>query len=155
MRVEARIGRIIAVNGAALGLAIVILFVLLRLRLVISPLAFWLLLAVCTAITGGEVALWARRGVRAVEAGPTGLTLWRGPRLTEERIPAEAMRGLSVTRRLGRKRMVFRLPPRELTVRRFTVRLPRRLVLAEDAFSGADFAALLAEIGEMRARGRE
>ncbi len=143
MTAQARIGRLVAVNAAAFVAAVLLLFILFRLRGIVSVSGLIVLAAVMAAALAGEVGMWIWRGVRSIGADDAGITLLRGAGLREQRITRGELAQVRVTRRLGRRRIVFSLNPRELRIAGVTLPLPRRLVIAEDAFAPEDFTALL------------
>ncbi len=132
LRLSARPGRLVAldVTGFVLGAALLV-----AIRLIpqlISPLAFWLLLAALAAAFALDVLRWLLRGVRSVELAGDTLTLRSGRLPAVRRIERAAVREARSRRRWGGRTLAI------------TLRTGGRLRLGDDAFDPAAFA-LLAE----------
>ncbi len=149
-RAEARVGRLIATNAGTLAAAGVILFVLTRVRILLSGLAFALLIGALAVILAAEVGLWLWRGIRVLEVDADGLRLTRGVRRSTSWIGREQIRGVRLTRRIGRGRIVVALSY-ELRLLRLAIPLPWRLVIPEDAFGDEDFLLLSTELDRLNA----
>jgi hypothetical protein len=141
----------IGANASALAASVLLLFLLFRLRVLISGLAFAILAAALAVALGAEVGVWLWRGVRAVEAGPEGLRICRGARRAERWFGRADVRAVRLTRRLGRRRIVVALRGGELRLPGVRIRLPGRLVLPQDAFRAEDFSLLVDAVERLKA----
>jgi hypothetical protein len=138
----------ITANAVAFAAAVLLLFLLSRSRVLISSLAFAVLTAALALGLGAEVGGWLWRGIRAVEAGPEGLLVFRGAGRVRRWIGRGEVRAVRFTRRLGRRRIVVAL--RELPLPGGIIRIHRRLVLAEDAFRAEDFTLLMQAVERLQ-----
>jgi hypothetical protein len=139
LRIRGRPGRLIATSTAAFAAALAILGALLALRAVMSPAAAALIAAALAAGLAADLLLWWRRGIREIVMDPRGLTVTRGPDARSLTVSPQDVQRVTLTRRLGRLRVVLRLAPGELRVLGIRLPLPRRLVIREDAFGSREF----------------
>jgi hypothetical protein len=116
----------------------------------LSPLAFWLLLAALAAAFGADLFLWQSRGIRAIELDGEALSLHRGRRRpVRQIIERSSVRGVRARRRWGSRVVEIRLRrPDERGIARLASRAFSRLtgqdrvLLREDAFDREAFAEL-------------
>lgn len=134
LRLTARPGRLVAVDVAGFVFGAVLLVAIRLIPQLLSPLAFWLLLAALAAAFAVDLLAWHLRGVRSIELGGDTLTLRRGRLPAVRRIERASVRGIRSRRRWGGRVLTITLraaKPRETRVR-----------LRDDAFAPADFAML-------------
>jgi hypothetical protein len=127
--VQARAGRVAAIDAVAAALAAAALVLLRLVPQVLSPLAFGLLLALSVAGFGADFARWLIRGVRAVGIDGDALVLLEGRR--RRRIGREEVSEVTVLRRWGGRRIELALAGGR-----------RRVVISDDGYSRADFERL-------------
>jgi len=134
VRLSARAGRLAAVDGAGLAFGAVLLVGLRLIPQLISPLAFWLLLAALAAGFAGDFLLWHLRGTRTIEVDGDTLTLRSGYLHAVRRIERTSVRGVTSRHRWGG--MSIAISVRMGASRRTRVRL------RDDAFDPGEFATL-------------
>jgi hypothetical protein len=120
----------VAVDGAGFVLGAVLLVAIRLIPQLLSPLAFWLLLAALAAAFAVDVFTWHLRGVRSVELDGDLLTLRSGSLPVVRRIERATVREVRSRRRWGGGVLTIRL------------RTGVRLRLRDDAFDPAEFASL-------------
>ena len=116
----------------------------------VSPLAFWLLLAALAAAFGVDQFLWFSRGIHAIELDGDTLTLHRGRRPSVRHlIERPSVRGVRARRSWGGQAVEIRLRRDEnrgiahLASRLFSRLAGQdRVMLREDAFDREAFAEL-------------
>jgi predicted membrane metal-binding protein len=120
----------------------------------ISPLAFWLLLAALACVFGVDLLLWFARGVHAIELDGDTLILRTGRSRAVRCIERASVRSVRSRRTWGGQMIEIRLQQQEgrgagrsfKNVRARSIsRLFRRdrVLLREDAFDRAEFAFLV------------
>jgi hypothetical protein len=130
LRISARPGRLAAVDGAGFALGTALLVAIRLIPQLLSPLAFWLLLAALAAAFAVDVLRWQLRGVRSVDLDGDVLTLRSGRLPAVRRIERAAVRDVRSRRRWGGHALSIRL------------RTGKRLLLGDDAFEPAGFLVL-------------
>jgi len=98
MTIHAHSRYLIVTDAAVLVLVEALLFGVGRVRVLLSPLAFWLLSAVAVVGFALDVAAWFWRGIRAVDVDADVLTVYRGPSLSAQAFPRSSIVRLKVTR---------------------------------------------------------
>lgn len=98
MRINAHSRYLIVTDAAVLVLVEALLFGVGRVRVLLSPLAFWLISAVIIVGFALDVAAWFWRGIRAVDVDADVLTVYRGPSLSAQAFPRSSIDRLKVTR---------------------------------------------------------
>jgi hypothetical protein len=119
-----------ATGAAGFALGAILLVAARFVPQLISPLAFWLLLAALAAGFGVELLLWASRGVRAIELDGDTLSLWGGRTRSIQRIERSAVRTVRSRRSWGGNSIELTFPDRG------------RTMLRDDAFDRDAFAGL-------------
>jgi hypothetical protein len=130
LRLSARPARLVAIDGAGFALGAALLAGLRLIPQLLSPLAFWLLLAALAAAFAGDFLYWHLRGVRSVELDGDVLTLQSGRLPAVRRIERAAVREVRSRRRWGG--LALTIMPRT----------GNRIRLRDDAFDPAEFASL-------------
>ena len=100
-------------------------------RVLVSPLAFWLLTAALVLGLAADVAAWFRRGVRTVTVEEELLTIYRGADLRPRSLLRRDLLGLEVRRFPGAARVRLRATS------------GRAEVIGEQAFPREEFARFL------------
>lgn len=124
----------------------------------ISPLAFWLLLAVLAAAFGTDLIVWLRRGVHAIDLDGDTLLLRRGHQRTVQRIELASVRSVRSRRSWGGQAVEIVLHGQGAqapagTIARLSARVLSRLarsdrvVLRDDAFDRDAFRTLADRLG--------
>ena len=108
MTVHAHPRYLIVTDAAALLLAEALLVGIRQVRVLVSPLAFWLLTAALVIGFASDVALWFRRGVRSVSLEDEVLTTYRGPELLPRAIARRDLAWMKVTQFPGAGRVKLR-----------------------------------------------
>jgi len=152
VRLEARPGRLAALDAAGLLLGVALLVAARLVPQLVSPLAFWLLLAALVAAFAVDFLAWFVRGVRAIELDGDALVVRRGRGRSPERIERASIcrvrtrrswggRVIELRRRLPRARAARPLGRAPATL---VARLLRRdrVLLREDAFDRSRFSDL-------------
>ncbi len=106
---EAHLRYVLATDIAGFLLGLLLLFLVSRIRSLISPLAFVLLLIALAAGFALDVILWVVRGVRSVELDDDALTLYRGASMTPQRIGRSSVQRIRIVQRMGRRTVVMQL----------------------------------------------
>lgn len=131
----------------------------------VSPLAFWLLVAALATGFGVDLLLWYSRGVHAIELDGDTLILHRGRRrFVRQRIERASVRGVRLRRKWGGQVIDIRLlrPAHRGAARRpgramawLRERLPGRdrVLLRDDAFDREEFARLAGLLDGWNRRG--
>jgi len=132
LRLASRPSRILAIDAAGFLLGAAVLVAARFVPQLLSPLAFWLLLASLAAGFGIDLLLWMRRGVRAIELEGRTLILRRGTAREVQRIERADVRGVSTRRRWGGRSIEVRTGGRRR----------RRTLLRDDAFDREEFSGL-------------
>jgi hypothetical protein len=132
--IDAHLRYVLATDAVAFLAAAILIFLVSRVRSLVSPLALWLLVAALVFGLGVEIALWLLAGIRRVELDDDVLTLTVGRRRRTHRVERADLARLRVTRRLGRSTVLVRL------------RSGARLRIPEDAFPREAFTRLLSEL---------
>ena len=134
LRLAARPGRLAAINGTGFVFGTALLVAMRLIPQLLSPLAFWLLLAALAAAFAGDFLWWHLHGTRSVELDGDTLTMRIGRLREPRRIERSSVRGVSSRRRWGGKALVISLRARG----------PRgtRVRLRDDAFDPVEFSAL-------------
>jgi hypothetical protein len=150
LRLESRSGRITAIDAAGFLAGAVVLAALRFVPQLVSPLAFWLLLAALAAAFGVDLFLWHSRGIHAIELDGDTLAIHRGGRRSvRQLIERTSVCGVRVRRSWGGQSVEIRL--RRDGDRGFARRTSRRfppltrkgrVLLREDAFDRKAFAGL-------------
>ncbi len=125
---------LIVTNAAVLVLAEAILVGIRSARVLVSPLAFWLLTAALVLGLAAEVAAWFWRGIRTVDLGDDLITVYRGPSLTARAFERREVRRLAVSRFPGAARVRIRAAS------------GRRERITEQAFPREEFARFLSAV---------
>ena len=125
---------LVATDAAALLVAEVILFVLSRVRVLLSPLAFLLLGLGVLLGFAADVGLWFWKGVRAVELSDDLLTVYRGPSLAPEAVQRSVILSARISRLPGGRSV------------RLRAMSGRRLRITENAFQRDEFTRFLAAL---------
>ncbi len=128
---EAHLRYLLATDVAGFLLGALILFLVSRIRAMVSPLALALIIIALGVAFGLDVALWLRRGVRSIELDDETLVLYRGTGMTPQPIRKDSVRQIRVVRRLGRRTAVLQLS-------RF-----RAVRITEEAFPRESFTRFL------------
>ncbi len=134
LRLAARPGRLAAVDGAGLVFGAVLLVGLRLIPQLLSPLAFWLLLAALAAGFAGDFLLWHFRGARTVEIDGDTLALRSGRLSALRRIERASVRAVKSRRRWGGMSIAISL--------RTGASRGTRVRLRDDAFDPGEFATL-------------
>lgn len=119
---------LIVTNAAVLLLAEALLVGIRGARVLVSPLAFWLLTAALVIGLAAEVAAWFWRGIRTVDVGDDLITVYRGPSLSARAFQRREVRRLTVSRFPGASRVRIRSAS------------GRREHISEQAFPREEFA---------------
>jgi hypothetical protein len=129
---------LIATDAASFAIGAVLLLLVSRIRLFLSPLAV-LLLIICLAMGFGfDILIWFLNGIRSIELDGESLTLYRGLSLEMQRFNRETITAVSVRSRLGRRSVVLLLGEKH------------KLRIAEDAFPSEEFARFLSALAGWR-----
>lgn len=129
---------LIATDAASFAIGAVLLLLVSRIRLFLSPLAV-VLLIICLAMGFGfDILIWFLNGIRSIELDGESLTLYRGLSLETQRINCETITAVSVRSRLGRRSVVLLLGEKH------------KLRIAEDAFPREEFARFLSALAGWR-----
>ncbi len=128
---EAHLRYLLATDVAGFLLGALILFLVSRIRAMVSPLALALIIIALGVAFGLDVALWLRRGVRSIELDDETLVLYRGTGMAPQPIRKDSVRQIRVVRRLGRRTAVLQLS-------RF-----RAVRITEEAFPRESFTRFL------------
>jgi hypothetical protein len=140
LRLSARPGRLVAVDGAGFVLGAALLAALRLVPQLLSPLAFWLLLVALATAFAVDFLRWHLRGVRSVNLEGDLLTLQSGRLPAVRRIERTAVREVRSRRRWGGHALTIML------------RTGKRLLLRDDAFDPAGFLALTDRLRTWTAR---
>ena len=132
--IDARLRYVLTTDAVAFLAAAILIFLVSRIRSLVSLLAVWLLVAALVVGLAVEIALWLLAGIRRVELEDDVLTLTVGRHRRMHRVERADLARLRVTRRLGRVAVRVRL------------RSGARLRIPEDAFPREAFARLLSEL---------
>jgi hypothetical protein len=108
MTVHAHPRYLIVTDAAVLVLVEALLFGVSRPRVLLSPLAFWLMAAVVLICFALDVAAWYWKGIRAVDVDSDVLTVYRGPSLSARAFPRSAIARLKVIRFPGARAVRLR-----------------------------------------------
>jgi hypothetical protein len=137
----------VAVDAAGFVLGAALLVAIRLVPQLLSPLAFWLLLAALAVAFAVDFLWWHLRGVRSVEIDGDVLTLRSGRLPAVRRIERAMVREVSPRRRWGGHALTIRL-------RGFGRRGARglRVRLRDDAFDPAEFASLVARLSSWTPR---
>ncbi len=125
---------LVATDAAALLVAEILLFVLSRIRILISPLAFLLLGVGVLAGFAADVGLWFWKGIRAAEISDDKLTIYRGAALFPEAFMHPVVMSVRISRQPGSRSA------------RLRTMSGRRLRITENAFPREDFTRFLAAL---------
>jgi hypothetical protein len=98
MTVHAHSRYLIATDAAALVLVEALLFGLGRVRVLLSPLALWLISVLVFVGFALDVTAWYWRGIRSVDVDSDVLTVYRGRSLSAQAFPRSSIVRLKVTR---------------------------------------------------------
>jgi len=129
---------LIATDAGAFILSVLVLFVIFRVRLLLSPLAFTVLVILMAAGFGVDIGRWFARGVRLVEVDGNRLTLYSGPGLTTRVIEGAPLSQARVRQGIGRRTVILKPVA------------GRRVSIREDAFPREEFARFLHFIRDRR-----
>lgn len=153
IRLEARPGRLIALDAAGLLLGAAVLVAARLVPQLVSPLAFWLLIAALVSAFAVDFLVWFVHGVRAIELDGDALVVRRGRERSPERIERASVSRVRTRRSWGGRVIELRLRrlPRSRAACRtgkelaaLVARLLRRdrVQLREDAFDRSRFSDL-------------
>ncbi len=131
MTIHAHSRYLIVTDAVVLVLVEALLFGVGRVRVLLSPLAFWLLSAAVLVGFALDVAAWYWKGVRAVEVDDDLLTVYRGRSLSAQAFSRSSIVRLKVTRFPGARRVRLRASS------------GRREKIAEQAFPRDEFTRFL------------
>jgi len=143
----------IATNAAGFLFGAALLVVVRLVPQLLSPLAFWLLLAGLAAAFGADLLAWFLRGIRLIELDGGTLTLHRGRQRSSQRIERTSISRARVRRRWGGQAIEIRLRQPALRSSAGGVRSAatallgrmlrrNRVLIRDDAFDRSAFAAL-------------
>ena len=145
--IHARPRLLVGSDIGAFALGAIVLGLCFALTPLFSPLAFALLMTLWAVAFGLDVLRWFQRGIRDIRLEEEGFTLWRGARGDVTTIKGDDIEKVLVKRRLWRGTIVVRLKAAPSGGRAAPrPRRARRLKIADDAFSKADFALLAAAL---------
>jgi hypothetical protein len=119
---------LIATDIAAFLLSVAVLFAVFRIRLLLSPLAFALLVIVMAAGFGVDIARWFARGIRVVEIDDDRLTLYSGVSMKIRAFDRAAVKRSRVRRGIGRRIVIVK------------PRVGRSVRIREETFPREEFA---------------
>lgn len=142
-RIEARGQYVLAVDVSAFLLGVLLFFLLSRIPLLISPLAFFFLCLSLAVAAGIHGLRWIANGIRTVCVDGEGLSVERGKKRTVLRVERDAIRSVRAARFPGSRRVIVELRdggPR-------SVRRPARLVIGAETFPPKDFERLEESLG--------
>ena len=131
MTIHAHPRYLIVTDAAVLVIVEALLFGISRARVLLSPLAFWLISAAVLVGFALDVAAWYWKGVRSVDVDEDLLTVYRGPALSPNSFPRSSIVRLKVTRFPGARRVLLRAAS------------GRRERIAEQAFPRDEFTRFL------------
>lgn len=134
MTIHAHPRYLIVTDAAVLVLAEALLVGIRATRVLVSPLAFWMLSIALVLGLAADVAAWYWRGIRSVGLDEDLITVYRGPLLSARSFPRAAISRLKVTRFPGAGRVRFRDTS------------GRRERITEQVFPREDFSRFLAAI---------
>ncbi len=145
------------IDAAGFLLGVVFLVAARLVPQLISPLAFWLLLAALACVFGVDLLLWFARGVHAIELDGDTLTLRRGWSRTVQRIERASVRSVRSRRNWGGQMIEIRLQQQEgrgagrrytnVRARLFSQLFRRdRVLLRDDVFDREAFADLVGRL---------
>ncbi|HTP57418.1 MAG TPA: hypothetical protein VMM82_00785, partial [Spirochaetia bacterium] len=100
---------VLATDLAAFLLAVLIVLLASRIKVLLSPLALVLVIAALGLVFVGDVVIWLTRGIRSIEVDEQSLTLYRGRDLKARVITRQEVVGLVIQRRLMRRTVTVRL----------------------------------------------
>jgi hypothetical protein len=125
---------LVTTDAAALILVELLLFIVSRIRVLLSPLAFQVLGVGVLIGFAADVAWWFWKGTRAAEVSEERLTLWTGPTLMPTEIPRSTILRSRIIRRPGSRRVLIRTMS------------GKRLRISENAFPRDEFTRFLAAL---------
>jgi len=143
-----------AIDAAGFLAGAILLAALRLVPQLVSPLAFWLLLAALAAAFGVDLFLWFSRGIHAIELDGNTLTLHRGRRRrVRQLIERPSVRGVRARRSWGGQAVEISLRrDGDRGIAHLASRLFSRLaghgrvLLREDAFDQKAFAELARQL---------
>jgi len=131
MTIHAHSRYLIVTDAAVLVLVEALLFGVSRVRVLLSPLAFWLISAAVLIGFALDVAAWYWKGIRAVDVDDELLTVYRGRSLSARAFPRSSIVRLKVTRFPGARRVRLRASSGQ------------REIIGEQAFPRDEFTRFL------------
>jgi hypothetical protein len=138
MTIHAHPRYLIVTDAAVLVLAEALLAGIRAARVLVSPLAFWMLSIAVVLGLAADVAAWFWRGIRSVGVDDDLITVYRGPLLSARSFRRAGIARLKVTR----------LPGAGMV--RFRDTLGRRERITEQAFPREDFSRFLSAVETWR-----
>jgi hypothetical protein len=122
---------LVTTDAAALLVAELLLFALSRIRLLLSPLAFFLLGLGVLAGFATDLGIWFWKGIRAAEISDDLLTVYRGRSLSPEQLKRSVVLSVRISRLPGSRSA------------RLRTMSGRSLRITEDAFQRDEFTRFL------------
>jgi hypothetical protein len=147
LRIYTDVRRIIAIDVLSLVFGVIFVFLLSRIRMLLSPPVSIALIAILAVSLAADVLIRAFKGLRAVQVDGKGLLLERGRLPDVTRVRRDEITRVRVRRFPGKKLVItVRAPGRKLLP---GVGGSRRIRIRDNAFSREDFDRLIAAAGRL------